>query len=158
MESPFYPNGNGNGNANANTTFSLFLEPVLDPYSQTYINIITLSYMPAGPLQSLVKMVSFPKLSPFATNNQNKNTNTNGLQCSYVLLRYPTGNGNGNYKCDDIYMYSNDIPAVFSYLRSHGYTIDTSCTKMMNGSRISWGFSDNMFSGDKRLICFVFYG
>jgi hypothetical protein len=150
MESPFYPN------VNENTTFSLFLEPVLDPYSQTYMNIITLSYMPSGPLRSLVKMVSFPKLSPFATNYTNTNKNINGLRCSYVLLRYPNSNCNrvGAGKYGDIYMYSNDIPAVFSYLRNHGYTIDTSCTKMMNGSRV---FPDKMFSADKRLICFVSY-
>lgn len=146
MESPFYPSG-----STASTTsgsFTLYLEPILDSYSQTYRQVITLSSMPPGPLASMVKIMSLPKLSPFVsyTNNQSEL----GFGCSYILMRYPNSHSHPNKKTFD-YMYSEDIPAVFSYLTNNGYTIDNSITKMMNGSRILVGSGSN----DKRLICFV---
>ena len=152
MESPFYPSG-----STASTTsgsFTLYLEPILDSYSQTYRQVITLSSIPPGPLASMVKTMSLPKLSPFVsyTNNQSEL----GFGCSYILMRYPNGYSHPNShshskKKGSDYMYSEDIPAVFSYLTNNGYTIDNSITKMMNGSRILVGNGSN----DKRLICFV---
>jgi hypothetical protein len=95
----------------------------------------------------MVKIMSLPKLSPFVSymNNQSEL----GFGCSYILMRYP----NFNKKCSN-YMYSEDIPALFSYLMNHGYTINNSVTKMMNGSRIFVGNGYGSTS-DKRLICFV---
>jgi len=145
MESPFYPNSN-----NTSSTFTLFLEPVLDSFSQKYIQIITLSCMPPGPLASLVKIMSFPKLSQFTYSFYNSN-----FGCSYVLTRYPNVS---NTSKESTYMYSDDIPAVFSYLVINGYTIDKSFTKMMNGSRVLvGGVSNTRFSSDRRMICFVSY-
>jgi hypothetical protein len=146
MESPFYPSTSAINSG----SFALYLEPILDSYSQTYQQIITLSCMPLGPLASMVKTMSLPKLSPFASY-----TNTRSeFECSYILLRYPNGFSNPKKKYD--YMYSHDIPAVFSYLKNNGYIIDNSVTKMMNGSRVLVG-NGCCFSGsnDKRLICFV---
>jgi hypothetical protein len=105
--------------------------------------------MPPGPLASMVKIMSLPKLSPFVSYTNDRSEF--GFGCSYILMRYP--NGCSNKKSSD-YMYSDDIPAVFSYLTNHGYTIDNSVTKMMNGSRVLVGNGSGS-SGDKRLICFA---
>jgi len=148
MESPFYP-------STASTTsgsFTLYLEPILDSYSQTYRQVITLSSMPLGPLANMVKIMSLPKLSPFVSYLDQRSEF--GFGCSYILMRYPNCNSHSRKKGSD-YMYSEDIPAVFSYLTNHGYTIDNSVTKMMNGSRVL--VSTNGNTGDKRLICFVSY-
>jgi hypothetical protein len=157
MESPFYPS------SSSGASFTLYLEPILDSYSQTYRQVITLSCMPPGPLASMVKMMSLPKLSPFATNNHS----FMGTGCSYILFRYPvtgSGSASGNIitKKGAEYMYSDDIPAVFSYLTNHGYTIDKGVTKMMNGSRVLVGSGASGGSGsasgsdsNRRLICFA---
>ena len=79
MESPFYPNGiTGN-----NKSFTLFLTPIYDSLSQTYMNIITLSCMPDGPLRNLVKLMSFPKLSIFNSGFKNGSNS----DCIFVLQR-----------------------------------------------------------------------
>jgi hypothetical protein len=112
--------------------------------------------MPLGPLASMVKTMSLPKLSPFDSYTNNRSEL--GFGCSYILMRYshPNSHSHSNKKGSD-YMYSEDIPAVFSYLTNNGYTINNSITKMMNGSRIlvGNGSSSSSSSNDKRLICFV---
>jgi hypothetical protein len=151
MESPFYPS-----TASTNSgSFTLYLEPILDSYSQTYRQVITLSCMPPGPLADMVKIMSLPKLSPFVSYTNDRSES--GFGCSYILMRYPNGSSNPNshsLKRGSHYMYSEDIPAVFSYLTNHGYTIDSRFTKMMNGSRVLVGNGSGS-TGDKRLICFA---
>ena len=49
-------------------------------------------------------------------------------------------------------MIVDEIPDLFSFLLSHGYKIDTSLTKMMNGSDIR--FQTN--NSDK-IIAFITY-
>ena len=56
-------------------------------------------------------------------------------------------------------MGSDDIPSVFSYLKTHGYTIDTSTTSMLQDGRVVvGGVSDKRFSGNRRMIAMVTYG
>jgi hypothetical protein len=148
MESPFYPSTS----TSSSGSFTLYLEPILDSYSQTYRQVITLSSMPPGPLADMVKIMSLPKLSPFVSYLDQRSEF--GFGCSYILMRYPNSH---SHKKTSNYMYSEDIPAVFSYLTNHGYTIDNSVTKMMNGSRVLVGNDSSNISGDKRLICFVSY-
>ena len=47
------------------STFTLFLEPILNTYTKTYQNVITLSDTPQGPLQDHVCLIRTEKLSPF---------------------------------------------------------------------------------------------
>jgi len=142
MESPFYPNGG----CSQPSTFVMYLEPVLDSYSQTYMNIITLSCFPCGPLSSLVRRMSFPRLSSFS---YGIGVGGHGSQCSFVLMRYPVS----SVKNDFSYMFSEDIPAVFSYLIANGYVIQTDYTSIMNRSRVVLGTQN----GNKCMICFVSY-
>jgi hypothetical protein len=154
MESPFYPSG---GNTTS-SVFTLFVEPILDSYTQTYLNVITLSTMPAGPLADMVRMISLPKLSPFMSVGTNSGILNNGLGlgCTYVLMKYPVRGSGGMPKSTDSYMRPDDIPAVFSYLTANGYIIDTGLTTMMNRSRVLiGGVSDTRFSGDRKMICMV---
>jgi hypothetical protein len=90
---------------------ALYLEPILDPLSQEYINILTVDSCPEGPLKDFVKQKRLPELSPF------KKTST--AQCKYVLLHPDTN-----------YMENKDIPFLFSYLQKNGYTIEYQQTKL----------------------------
>lgn len=84
----------------------LYSEPILDQYQNTYLNILTLSGIPKGPLSNMTKRIKVPKLSPFQTFSPNN--------CIYALYRYPNQ-----------LMYENDIPYIFSYLQNHNYKIET---------------------------------
>jgi hypothetical protein len=140
MESPFT-------NIIKNTVI-LFVEPILNPSTNLYQTVITLSAMPAGPLSNMVKELSLPKLSPFYDF-------TNPSQCAYVLLRYPKANS--SLKNDDAFMNSDDIPSVFSYLRSNGYTIDSDLTRILMKSHIFTGESNSRLSGSRKMICMIHY-
>jgi hypothetical protein len=151
IESPFYPKGSDT----SNTVFTIYLEPILDSYSKTYINVITLSGIPTGPLGQMVKLISLPKLSPFM--NMPSNTtfrNSLGFGCTYVLMKYPKESFGSTVKNADAYMTADDIPALFAFLRSNNYNIDTDLTKMMNKSRAQMGgISETRYSGDRKMIC-----
>jgi hypothetical protein len=136
---PFYENNN---------CFSMFLESILDSYSQTYLQVITLSSMPSGPLASMVKMIHLPKVSPFIVTNYNEGQYNN---CLYVLTRYPM------FSCKNTsnYMFSHDIPAIFSYLTTNGYIIDKDISKIINNSHIS--IISTTSGSNRRFICFVSY-
>jgi hypothetical protein len=153
-ESPFYPSGGESG------TFVLYLEPILNPYYQSYQNIITLNVMPPGPLCEMVTMINVPKLSPFQAAAAYASPFYTGENCIFVLLRYKRskigGVGSGAFKNAESFMGADDIPAVFSYLLKKGYTIDTSLSKMMYQSRVEiGGVSDSRLSGDRKMIAMV---
>ena len=128
MESPF----------SKSSTISMFLESILDPFSQTYIDAITFSDMPPGPISAMVKRLSFRKLSEFHPVNSNSNL------CSFILLRYPVSSRN------DSYMGLADIPSIFSYLRSNGYIIEDGLTRMIQKGGFTTDFQ-------KQTICMFSY-
>jgi hypothetical protein len=132
----------------------LYLEPILNTYFQTYQNIITVSHMPPGPLSDLVIPYSASKLSPFKQSAPFMDSNN----CVLILLRYPKNSPLATIKNTDYFMMADDIPSVFSYLITNGYTVDTSLTNMLQKSRITMGgVSDSRLSGDRKMICMVTY-
>ena len=143
---------------NDNNSFALYLEPILNPYYQSYQNVVTLSGMPAGPLGELVSLIKLSALSPFQ-NGYSNSPFSNGSNCAYVLCRFPkneSGSGSGLFKNADNFMGVDDIPSIFSYLQTSGYHIDTSLSKMLFQSRVVMGgVSEKRMSGDRRMIAMV---
>ena len=139
----------------SNQSFVLYLEPIYNPVLQIYQNVITLNCVPAGPVSNMVSHINLPKLSPF----QQATPNYDGSNCVFVLLRHPVskiGSGNSAFKWNGAFMGSDDIPSVFSYLQTHGYTVDTSTTTMLQtGAVVVGGVSDKRFSGNRRMIAMV---
>jgi len=109
-------------------------EPYLDQKNECYKNIITVSPKPTGSLLSISKLIKPPKLSPFIEKNRCCNTPT----CIYAIMSI---SNTSELMCID------EIPELFSYLVSNGYTINTELTKMMNDSDIRFS--------RKKIICFV---
>jgi len=136
-------------------SFVMYLEPIYNPVLQIYQNIITLNCDPTGPLSNMVTHINLPKLSPF----QQSTPNFDGTSCIFALLRHPVskiGSGNSAFKWNGAFMGSDDIPSVFSYLQTHGYSIDTTTTSMLQDGRvIVGGVSDKRFSGNRRMIAMV---
>jgi hypothetical protein len=128
------------------TSFSLFVEPFLNTYFQTYQYVITLNSKPPGPLSQNVCIAKTTTLSPYSTPFYNT--------CKYIILRYPNASGEcsscGNSKDQNAYLGPEDIPDLLGYLVDCGYVVNTSVSKMLFQSGILSGSSEG-----KRLICSV---
>jgi hypothetical protein len=94
------------------------LEPILEPYQNVYLKVITLSGKPKGSLANITRQIHVPKLSPFQTFSQTSMFSN----CFYVLARYPYTNND--------WMVEEDIPNVLSYLQNNNYQIETSITEL----------------------------
>lgn len=140
------------------TTYTLFSRPYLDTYNQCYKNIVTINLEPKGPLAKIVRRINFVPLSTFKQPGPCSRIQNCGL--GVVSLHngcdsYDTvyrDYGYSNYKNGCNLMVVDEVPDLFSFLLSHGYKIDTSLTKMMNGSDIR--FQTN--NSDK-IIAFITY-
>lgn len=147
MSSPF----------SSGASFALYLEPVLNSYWQTYMQVITLNTIPDGPLRDLVMMVTFPRLSPFQ--EPGDSPFYTGANCVPCLMRYPVSSIGGSgaaFRMSDAFMGSDDIPSVLSYLETHGYTIQVGITTMLfEGAVPIGGVSQQRASGNRKLIAMV---
>ena len=125
--------------------YCLTAETIYDSISQNYYNIIMINQFPKGPLKYFVKQIRPNNRFPFQQNNYGS-----CQKCGLALLKmndpcmYPNNKYNNNK-----YMTPHDIPDLFSFLVSNGYTIDTKITKMMNSSEIK--------INNNKLIAFVSY-
>ena len=141
-----------------NSSFTLYLEPILNPYFQSYQNVVSLSCIPSGPLRRMVTKIDPPRLSSFSE----PGPFYSGLQnCIPVLLRQPVsviGSGSAAFKWNDAFMGADDIPAIFDFLLTHQYQIDTSITSMLqDGPVVVGGVSNRRPSGQRKMIAFVSY-
>ena len=81
---------------------ALYLEPILDPLSKEYANVLTVDAYPEGPLKDFVKQKRLPELSEF------KKSST--TQCKYVLVHPDTI----EYQQTKLYKHPN-LVCLFSY-------------------------------------------
>lgn len=128
--------------------YSLVSVPFYDHKTQCYRKVIKLNRAPPpnSPLNQIIKRVGPIRLSPFQVDSAFSGCGGNG----------GCGNGCGNMaQCCNLLITSvqdknhlmciDDIPTLFSFLITNGFTIDTSITKMMQASNVK-------LSND--LICF----
>ena len=121
-------------------TIALYSQPYLDKLNQYYTNIITLSNIPDGPLANYIVKIRNPYLSPFKPLPQ---------YCTFVIskknLHQPLDN------CNE-YFVTDEMPNLFSFLLETGYTIDTSITKMVLQTGITFHTNNA-----NNLLCFITY-
>jgi hypothetical protein len=118
--------------------YTLTVKSYYDEYNQYYKNIITINTIPSAPFNKLVKQITMPKLSEFQTYDK-----CNPFpKCTYAI--YKIDSNNSKSSCD--LMTPDDIPELYNFLLSNGYKIDSSLTKMMNGSDVKM---------TNRLLCYV---
>ena len=124
MESPFdLPTQN-------TKTFALYLEPILEPLTKEYQTVLTIDREPDGPLKQCVIQAKLPVLSVFKYPYD--------AECGYYLTKYPG---------TKTYMHQDDIPKVFAFLESNGYTINHAQTKIYRQTTIQ----------TKVLVCVINY-
>lgn len=140
-------------------TISLFSQPYYDPCSQCYLNIVTMNLPPRGPLLKLTRRVKLYPLSEFkepgnCTRLQTCGLGLRSMRFLYGYGGYGGGGGGGynnSYSCSDL-MTVDEVPDLFSFLLSNGYSVDTSITKMMN--QISIRYKTN---NSNELIALITY-
>ncbi len=131
--------------------YSLVSIPFYDNNTQCYKKVIKINRAPPpnSPLNQIIKRVGPIRLSPFQVNSAFSGCGGGGGGgcCS-------SGCGNTAQCCNLLItslqdkthlMCIDDIPTLFSFLLTNGFTIDTSITKMMQNSNVK-------LSND--LICF----
>ena len=129
--------------------YSLVSVPFYDHKTQCYKKVIKLNRAPPpnSPLNQIIKRVGPIRLSPFQVDSAFSGCGGGGggcgsgcrnvAQCCNILIT--SIQDNNHLMCID------DIPNLFSFLVTNGFTIDTSITKMMQDSNVK-------LSND--LICF----
>ena len=147
MESPFYSSNT------AGNTVVLYLEPILNTHYQNYMNILTVSNIPAGPLSNMVFPIRVERLSPFQY--LPPGSSCAFPQCTLAVGKYTMKPVMNN---TDTFMTAEDIPALFSYLEKNGYLIDRSLTHMLIDSKIAiGGVSNCKYSGNRQMVCMFSY-
>ena len=150
MESPFDKVG---------SSFSLYLEPMLNPFWKSYMQVITIDPFPSGPLSSMVLSIDPPKLSSFQENWSSPLFK--GISCVPCVMRYPASKvgGSGNaYRMGNAFLGKDDIPSLLSYLKTNNYEVEIGLTNMLfQGNVPIAGVSDSRFSGNRSLIAMVHY-
>jgi hypothetical protein len=99
---------------------------------------------PGGPLLKLTRRVKLYPLSEFKEPGNCTRLQSCGLGLRSMSFLYGFGGGfgggsgcNNSYSCSNL-MTVDEVPDLFSFLLSNGYSIDTSITKMMNQSSIRY--------------------
>jgi len=94
---------------------------------------------PRGPLLKITRRVKLYPLSEFKepSNCTRLQTCGLGLRSLRFLPEFGGFGGGYSYSCSDL-MTVDEVPDLFSFLLSNGYSIDTRITKMMNQSSIRY--------------------
>jgi hypothetical protein len=98
---------------------------------------------PEGPLNKLTRRIKFYPLSEFKEPSSCRRLQTCGLGLrSLRFISDFNGYGKNSYGCSDL-MTVDEVPDLFTFLLSKGYTIDTRITKMMNQSSIRFNTNNS---------------
>jgi len=115
---------------NKKTTFLLTSQTFLNRCEEQYRNIITINFVPGGPLEKYIIRLRMPRLSHFECR---------GEKCTLALRSFRSFGIMGD----------DEIPDLFAFLLENGYTIDTKLTNMMNAGPVKLS--------QKKIIGFVTY-
>ena len=122
-------------------SYSVSSVPFYDACQQQYTKILCVnSAKVVGPLAARVKTVRPPRLSGLNQGNQ-------GNHCIHALASFSGG-----------YMTPADLPELFAFLATNGYTVDLGLTKLAAKHQSNGGGTDaNANANANALVCLVSY-
>ena len=130
-----------------NTMYSILSVPFYDNRAQQYTKILCVNAVPvAGPLAALVKTIRPPRLSGLSGNGSNR--------CIHALH---------NPEHDHVLMTPDELPELFAFLVSNGYTVDLGLTKLAakhqsgGGPSTNANTSANTSTNANSLVCIISY-
>lgn len=128
--------------------YSILSIPFYDTRLQQYTKILSINAVPVGPLAHRVKTVRPPRLSGLCGTGA-----INGNTCIHALL---------SSSCCDEFMTPQQLPDLFAFLVSNGYTVDTALTKLAAKHQYGGGGggclpSTTTNANPNSLVCIVSY-
>ena len=130
------------------SSYSVLSVPFYDIKQQQYIKILCVnsgSGPVVGPLAARVKTVRPPRLSGLNSNaNANAHANANANSCIHALTSFTSFTS---------YMTPDDLPELFAFLATNGYTVDLGLTKL--AAKHQGGGANG--TNSKSLVCLVSY-
>jgi hypothetical protein len=116
---------------------SILSVPFYDARQQQYTKILCINTMPSGALADRVKTVRPPRLSGLGSSS------TSTSKCIHALIR----------DCG-AYMTPDELPELFAFLVSNGYTVDTGLTKLA-AKHQPGGPNANANANANSLVCII---
>ena len=125
-------------------SYSILSVPFYDARQQQYTKILCINAMPSGALADRVKTVRPLRLSGLSSTSTSSSTSsTSTSKCIHALIR----------ECG-AYMTPDELPELFAFLVSNGYTVDTGLTKLA-AKHQSGGPNANANANANSLVCII---
>ena len=140
-------NLNAPSSASGVSSYTILSVPFYDTKQQQYIKILCVNAVPVvGPLAVRVKTVRPPRLSGLHANNTNtnNNNNNNNNKCIHAIT------ASSSAHCT--YMTPDDLPELFAFLATNGYTVDLGLTKLAAKHQ-----SNGLGTNSNSLVCLISY-
>lgn len=130
-------------------TYSILSVPFYDTTRQQYTKILCINTVPVvGALATRVKTVRPPRLSGLCSDN--------GVVCIHVITGSASAGAccasGASGSCD--YMTPEQLPELFAFLVSNGYTVDTALTKLAAKHQSGGGCCGNGTNANS-LVCLI---
>ena len=134
-------------------TYSILSVPFYDARRQQYTKILCINAVPVvGALAARVKTVRPPRLSGLSCTADNNGNN----KCIHALLASASSeSSNSSAYCD--YMTPEQLPELFAFLVTNGYTVDTGLTKLAAKHQPGGGCFSNANANANSLACIISY-
>jgi hypothetical protein len=141
--------------------YSILSIPFYDARLQQYTKILSINAVPVGPLASRVKTVRPPRLSGLCGGGSGVSSNSNA--CIHALTSLggcaPCSSCSGSG--GSAFMTPEQLPELFAFLVSNGYTVDTALTKLAAKHQYGGGGCLPCATSNTNansLVCIVSYG
>ena len=133
-------------------TYSILSVPFYDTRQQQYTKILCVNTVPVvGALAARVKTVRPPRLSGLCSDNGVGGNSSN--KCIHVITSSASAaSGACSAYCD--YMTPEQLPELFAFLISNGYTVDTALTKLAAKHQSGGGCCGNGTNANS-LVCLI---
>lgn len=143
--------------------YSILSIPFYDARLQQYTKILSINAVPVGPLASRVKTVRPPRLSGLCGGGSGVSSNSNSNACIHALTSLggcaPCSSCSGSG--GSAFMTPEQLPELFAFLVSNGYTVDTALTKLAAKHQYGGGGCLPCATSNTNansLVCIVSYG
>ena len=126
---------------------SILSVPFYDTKAQQYTKILCVNAVPvAGPLAARVKTVRPPRLSGlYGSGSSSCSSCSSGSNCIHALVCSSSSS----------YMTPDDLPELFAFLVSNGYTVDLGLTKLAAKHQPGGGGNANANANANSLVCII---
>ena len=129
---------------------SILSVPFYDTKAQQYTKILCVNAVPvAGPLAARVKTVRPPRLSGLygsgSSSGSSCSSGSSGSNCIHALVCSSSSS----------YMTPDDLPELFAFLVSNGYTVDLGLTKLAAKHQPGGGGNANANANANSLVCII---